>query len=75
MGSDDEVCRPWQSQDAAATLAGAGYDVTLEELDGGDHANVIYFEDLGDEWVRVEDDPVGSEVVQIILDAIDEAKG
>ena len=74
-GSDDEVCEPWQSRDATATLAAAGYDATLEELDGGNHANLIFFEDVGDEWVRVEDDPIGSAVVQIILDSIDNARG
>ncbi len=74
VGSDDEVCEPWQTRDAAATLGGAGYNVSLEELDGGDHANVIFFETVGDEWVRAEDDPVGSAVVRIISDSIDGAR-
>ena len=75
VGSNDEVCEPWQSQDATATLVAAGYDVTLEELDGGDHANVVFYEKVGNEWVRADDDPVGNRVVEIIIDSINKTRG
>ena len=75
VGTDDEVCEPWQSRDASKVLVEAGFNATLIELNGGNHANVVFFEIVDGEWQKIDDDPIGSEVVQVILDAIDEAKG
>ncbi len=73
-GPDDEVCEVWQSQDAAEALQAAGYSTELMEIDGGNHANVVFYEVIDGEWVVVLDDPVGHEVVQLTIDAIDAAK-
>lgn len=43
----------------------------MPNLEGGDHANAVFFEIVDDECVTVPDDPVGKEVVEIILDTID----
>ena len=71
VGSDDDVCEAWQSQDAAEALEVAGYDTDLIEVTDGDHANVVFYEIVDGEWIPAPDDPIGDEVVQIILDAID----
>jgi hypothetical protein len=71
VGDNDTECEPWQSQDATEALNDAGYNAQLVEVEGGDHANVVFHEIVDDEWVSVPDDPIGEEVVQIILDAID----
>ncbi|MDJ0959386.1 MAG: alpha/beta fold hydrolase [Acidimicrobiia bacterium] len=67
VGSDDEVCEPWQSRDATDALRAAGHDVRLIEVQGGDHANVVFFDA---QWIPAPDDPVGDQVVEIILGAI-----
>lgn len=73
VGSDDLVCEPWQSQDATEAYASEGYETRLVEIAGGNHANVIYFEITAeDEWLPVDEDPVGDEVVQVILDAMEQ---
>jgi predicted esterase len=74
-GSNDDVCAAWQSQDAAEALQVVGYNTDLVEVTDGNHANVVYHEIVDGEWLPAPDDPVGDEVVQIILDAIEEAKG
>jgi hypothetical protein len=48
---------PWQSQEAAEALAAAGYDATVVEIDGGDHANVIFSEIGEPEWIRADEIP------------------
>ena len=73
VGSDDEVCAPWQSKDAEAALLAAGYDVEYVEIEGGNHNNVAFYEVIDDEWVQLEEDPIGDEVVQAVLDAMEEA--
>jgi acetyl esterase/lipase len=73
-GPDDEVCELWQSRDAAETLQAAGYSTALMEIDGGNHANVVFYEVVDGEWVVVLDDPVGHEVVELTIDAIDAAQ-
>ena len=71
VGNEDTECEPWQSQDATEELVNVGYDARLVEVEGGNHANVVFYEIVDDEWVTVPDDPVGEEVVEIILAAID----
>ena len=71
VGNEDTECEPWQSQDATEELDDVGYDAGLIEVDGGNHANVVFHEIVDDEWVTVPDDPVGDDVVNIILDAIE----
>ena len=68
VGSDDEVCEPWQSRDAADALRATGRNVRLVEVEGGDHANVVFFDP---QWIPTPDDPIGIEVTEIILDAIE----
>jgi predicted esterase len=70
VGTEDDVCDPWQSQDATGALQSAGYDARLVEVEGGNHSNVVFYEVVDGEWLPVPDDPIGEEVVQIILDAI-----
>jgi acetyl esterase/lipase len=70
VGTEDDVCEPWQSQDATEALRAAGFDARLGEVEGGNHSNVIFFEDVDGEWLPAPDDPIGEEVVQIILDTI-----
>lgn len=74
VGTDDDACQPWQSQDATDALQTAGYDARLVEIDGGNHANVIFHEIVSGEWLKLADDPAGKEVVQTILDAIEAAQ-
>ena len=71
VGNEDTECEPWQSQDATEELNNVGYDARLTEIDGGNHANVVFYEIVDGEWVTAPDDPAGEEVVEIILDAID----
>jgi acetyl esterase/lipase len=73
-GSDDEVCNIWQSQDASDALQAAGYDTALIEVNGGNHANVVFYEVIDGEWIDRPDDPVGHEVIQQTIDAIDAAQ-
>ena len=72
VGSDDDVCAPWQSRDAAGELEANEYDVEVIEVPDGDHANVVFFTVEDGEWISAPDDPIGAEVVEIILDAIDQ---
>ncbi|MCL1693436.1 MAG: alpha/beta fold hydrolase [Actinomycetia bacterium] len=73
VGSDDEACEPWQSQDASKDLQAEGYDVSLVEIDGADHFAVIFKDLIDGEVTTLPDEPAGIEVVQTILDAIDAA--
>ncbi|MGB5566926.1 MAG: hypothetical protein WBN93_11430, partial [Acidimicrobiia bacterium] len=73
-GTDDDICELWQSQDATEALQAAGYDARLVEIDGGNHANVVFYEIVDGEWLLRPGDPVGEEVAQVILDAINAAQ-
>jgi dienelactone hydrolase len=74
-GENDTVCEPRQSQDATAALQSAGYDARLVEIPNANHFSVIFHDLVDDEWITLpEDDPVGTEVVQTILEAIEAAK-
>jgi dienelactone hydrolase len=69
-GDRDETCAAWQSEDAAAALRSAGYNVDLEILEGANHLSPI-LEDLVDgESVPAPDDPAGLETIDIISEAI-----
>lgn len=74
VGEDDPTCQPWQSEDAADALNAAGYNATVVVVPGGDHGNVVFWGLDDGEWVTVPNDPVGEEVVHIVLDAIDTAQ-
>jgi len=74
VGENDDTCHAWQSEDATAALQAAGYDAELRVMPGGDHHNVVFWAQEDGEWVIVPDDPVGQQVVQTILDAIDAAQ-
>ncbi len=73
VGTEDDVCEAWQSEDAAAALRDGGFDTSLVLVDGGNHFTVIFHDIVDDEWLTLPDDPAGTEVVQTILDAIDAA--
>jgi alpha-beta hydrolase superfamily lysophospholipase len=79
VGSDDTVCEPWQSKEAATTLAADGYEnVELTVIDDADHFDVIFTDYEGDnewyepggEWFAKPNDPGGVAAAQAILDTI-----
>ena len=74
VGEDDDVCQAWQSEDATEALAAAGYDARVVVVPGGNHNNVVFWGGKDGDWVTVPNDPIGREVLQIILDAIDAAQ-
>ena len=70
VGTEDDVCDPRQSEDAATVLGDEGFDTKLVEVEGGNHSNVVFYEVVDGEWLPVPHDPIGEEVVQISVDAI-----
>ncbi len=70
-GTDDDVCAPWQSQDATAELQAAGYDASLVQIDGANHFTVIFHDIVDGEFLDLPDSPAGAQVVSTILEAID----
>ncbi|HEX6581148.1 MAG TPA: dienelactone hydrolase family protein [Actinomycetota bacterium] len=69
-GEKDTNCPPWETEDAAAEMRSAGYEVNLLMLDGADHFAPV-FHDLQDgQFVVVANDPAGERTVELILDAI-----
>ena len=74
VGQDDSTCQPWQSDDAAEALQAAGYDAGVVVVPGGDHGNMVFWRVVDGEWTTAPNDPIGKEVIQIILDAIDAAQ-
>ena len=71
VANEDPVCEPGHSPEATAKLECVGSDARLAEDDGGNHANDVYFEIVDGEWWTAPGDPIGEEVVEIILDAIE----
>jgi alpha-beta hydrolase superfamily lysophospholipase len=69
-GDNDDLCAAWQSNDAAAALQSAGYEVNLVEIADANHFTLIFHDLVNDEWVTLADEPAGQETVQAILDAI-----
>jgi len=69
-GEQDTTCPSWETEDAAAELRSAGYDVDLVMIQGASHYAPV-FHDLQDgQFVVVADDPAGEQTVEVILDAI-----
>lgn len=69
-GDEDTTCPAWETEDAAAEMRSAGFDVQLLMLEGANH-NAPIFHDLVDGAdVEVANDPSGERTVEIILDAI-----
>jgi dienelactone hydrolase len=69
-GEKDTNCPLWETEDAAAEMRSAGYEVNLSMLDGADHFAPV-FHDLQDgQFVVVANDPAGERTVEVILDAI-----
>jgi len=69
-GQMDTNCPAWETEDAAAEMRSAGYEVDLLKLDGADHFAPV-FHDLQDgESVVISNDPAGERTVEMILDAI-----
>jgi len=84
-GEEDQICEPWQSQDAAETFRSGGYTVELIEIEGGNHNTVIFHDCqgraegepswcIGDERLTLADNPAGLEVVETIFEAIQAAQ-
>jgi dienelactone hydrolase len=69
-GEEDTTCAAWQTEDAAAELRSAGYDVDLLILDGASHYAPIFHDRINGEDVVVTDDPEGERTVEVILEAI-----
>jgi dienelactone hydrolase len=69
-GDDDTTCAAWQSEDAAAELRSAGYDVDLVMLEGANHYAPIFHDVVDGDWVVVADDPPGERTVDVILEAM-----
>jgi len=70
VGEDDPTCQPWQSEDATEALQAAGYDARVVVVPGGNHGNMVFWRVVDGEWMTAPNDPIGKEVVQVILDAI-----
>lgn len=79
VGSDDTVCEPWQSEDAATTLDVDGYkNVELTVIADADHFDVMFMGYRGDnewhepggDWFTKPNDPGGVAAVQAILNTI-----
>lgn len=73
VGTEDDVCEAWQSEDAASALRDGGFDTSLVTIDGGNHFTVIFHDIVDDQWLTLPGDPAGTAVVQTILDAIEAA--
>jgi dienelactone hydrolase len=69
-GEQDTTCAAWQTEDAAAELRSAGYDVDLLILDGASHYAPIFHDRVNGEDVVVTDDPAGERAIDAIVEAI-----
>lgn len=69
-GEQDTTCPSWETEDAAAELRSAGYDVDLVMLEGASHFAPIFEDLVGGELVVRADDPAGERTLDVILDAI-----
>ena len=69
-GEEDSTCAAWQSEDAAAELRAAGYDVDLVIIEGADHPAPVFHEFVDGEFVLTPDDPAGKQTVDMIVEAI-----
>jgi dienelactone hydrolase len=68
-GEQDTTCPSWETEEAAAELRSAGYDLDLVMLEGASHFAPI-FRDLVDGKLVVSDDPAGERTLEVILKAI-----
>ena len=68
-GEQDTTCPSWETEEAAAELRSAGYDLDLVMLEGASHFAPI-FGDLVDGKLVVSDDPAGERTLEVILKAI-----
>jgi dienelactone hydrolase len=69
-GEQDTDCPPSQTEDAAAELRSAGYDVQMSMLEGADHYAPVFHDLVDEEFVVAPDAPAGAQVVQMVMDAI-----
>ena len=69
-GEKDTTCAARQSDDAAAQLRSAGYDVHLVTLEGANHYAPVFHNLVDGQWRVITDDPPGEKTVKAILDAI-----
>lgn len=69
-GEEDATCAAWQTEDMAAELRSAGYDLDLILLEGADHLAPVFHDVVDGEWVVDPNDPAGERTVGLILNAI-----
>jgi dienelactone hydrolase len=69
-GERDTQCPPWETEDAAAEMRSAGYDVDVMMLEGASHFAPVFHGLVDGEFVVVADEPTGERVLDVILDAI-----
>jgi dienelactone hydrolase len=69
-GDADTNCPPRHSEDAAAEVRSAGYDVELEMLPGADHFGPVFHDHVDGRMIAAPDDPAGEQTVEVISDAI-----
>jgi len=69
-GEKDTNCPAWETEDAAAEMRSAGYEVDLLMLDGADHFAPVFHDFQDGESVVISNDPAGERTVEVILDAI-----
>lgn len=68
---NDDECAAWQSVDAAAVFAGAGFESSSTVVPAATHLGVMGHAVVDDEWVSMPDDPAVMAVAQTIIEAID----
>ena len=68
-GEQDTMCPSSETEDAAAELRSAGYEVDLVMLEGASHFAPI-FGDIVDGTLVASDDPAGERTLEVILKAI-----
>lgn len=73
-GEEDATCAAWQTEDMAAELRSAGYDLDLILLEGADHLAPVFHDVVDGEWVVDPNDPAGERTVGLILNAIAAAR-
>lgn len=71
-GSRDQTCPAQQSEAAATALRAAGHDASFVAIEGAGHFNLIFHDIVDGKFVTSADDPAGTAVVRVIVDAVAE---
>jgi dienelactone hydrolase len=70
-GGGDDICPAWQTQQAAEQLRDNGYTVDVVMIPGASHLAPAFYTLENGDIVVSPDDPVGLQVVDIIVNAIE----